>query len=202
MATTNALARDAEIVNALAPESRSNSNPYIDSLMRKATEEYPFISQHKPVVITNPDQGFGFAQTYPPEETGKPLGDGTFSRPKELPMGQLGIEIYRPNEFNHHALAGEVMHVDPYAREISDKLAATFDPRQLKLLKHQALDYEQSLKTGQDEKRAIQNATDAAVRGYVVKQWPEEVNQEFEYNPVQKALLESLKSYAKTGKKP
>jgi hypothetical protein len=199
MATTNALARDAEIVNALAPES-SNSNPYIDSLISKATQEYPFISQHKPVVAMG--AGEGYAQTWPPGEGGPPDEQGKDTRPTALPMDRLGIEIYRPNDFNHHALAGEVLHVDPYAREVSDKLATTFDPRQLEVLKREALDYQHSLNTGQDEKRAIQNATDAAVRGYVVNQWPEEVNQEFAYSPVQKALLESLKGYAKTGKKP
>ena len=201
MATINALARDAEIVNALAPESRSNSNPYIDSLMRKAMQDYPFLSQHKPVVITNPDQGFGFAQTYSPEETGKPLGDGTFSRPKELPMGQLGIEIYRPDAFTHHDLAGEVLHVDPYAREISDKLAKTWSPEQLKNLREHALDYQATLDEGRPEADAVRNATDSAVRGYAVNQWPEEVNTSFEYQPVQRALLESLKNYTKTGKR-
>jgi hypothetical protein len=191
-------------VNALsmfAPESRSNANPYIDSLMRKALQDYPFLSQHKPVVITNPNKDEGFAQTYSAEETGRPLGDGTFSRPKELPMGQLGIEIYRPNEFTHHDLVGEVLHVDPFAREISDKLATTFDPRQLELLKREALDYGATIKEGRPEADAIRNATDSAVRGYVVGQWPEEVNQEFGYSPVQKALLESLKNYTKTGKR-
>ena len=196
---TNALAPDTEVVNALAPES-SNSNPYIESLMSKAQVEYPFINQHKPVVAMG--AGEGYAQTWPPGEGGPPDEQGKDTRPTALPMDRLGIEIYRPNDFNHHALAGEVLHVDPYAREVSDKLATTFDPRQLEVLKREALDYQHSLNTGQDEKRAIQNATDAAVRGYVVNQWPEEVNQEFAYSPVQKALLESLKSYAKTGKKP
>ena len=46
----NALAQNAEVMNALAPES-SNSNPYIDSLMRKAHEEYPFMKQHNPIVL-------------------------------------------------------------------------------------------------------------------------------------------------------
>ena len=199
MATVNALAKDAEIVNALAPESQSNSNPYIDSLMRKALQDYPFLSQHKPVVTMG--AGEGYAQTWPPGEGGPPDEQGKDTRPTALPIDRLGIEIYKPNDFNHHALAGEVLHVDPYAREVSDKLATTFDPRQLEVLKREALDYQHSLNTGQDEKRAIQNATDAAVRGYVVNQWPEEVNQEFGYSPVQRALLESLKNYTKTGKR-
>ena len=201
MATLNALAKNAAIANALAPEG-SNSNPYIDSLMRKATEEYPFISQHKPVVITNAGQGEGFAETYPPEETGRPLEGGGFSRPKELPMGQIGIEIYRPDAFTHHDLAGEVLHVDPYSREISDKLAKTWTPAQLKTLREHALDYDATLAEGRPEADAIRNATDSALRGYVVGQWPEEVNTSLQYAPVQRALLESLKNYTKTGKKP
>jgi hypothetical protein len=195
----NALAPTS--VNALAALATedSNSNPYIASLMRKAHEEYPFIKQHNPAVTMG--TGEGYAQTWPPGEGGKPDAQGNDTRPTALPMDSLGIEIYRPNNFTHHDLAGEVLHVDPYAREISDKLATTFDPRQLEVLKEEARDYQHSLDTGQDEQRAIQNATDSAVRGYVVNQWPNEVNQRFEYNPVQKGLLESLKNYTKTGKR-
>jgi hypothetical protein len=188
-------------VNALAALATddSNSNPYIASLMRKAHEEYPFMKQHNPAVAMG--TGEGYAQTWPPGEGGKPDEQGNDTRPTGLPMDRLGIEIYRPNDFTHHTLAGEVLHVDPYAREISDKLATTFNLKQLELLKREALDYQHSLDTGQDEQRAIQNATDSAVRGYVVNQWPDEVNQEFNYSPVQKGLLESLKNYTKTGKR-
>ena len=56
----NALAQNAEVMNALAPES-SNSNPYIDSLMRKAHEEYPFMKQHNPIVVVGHT---GFPPTY------------------------------------------------------------------------------------------------------------------------------------------
>lgn len=196
---TNALAPAS--VNALALESRSSDNPYIDSLMRKAMQDYPFLGQHKPVVITNAGQGEGFAETYPPDETGRPMGDGTFSRPKELPMGQIGIEIYRPDAFTHHDLAGEVLHIDPFSREISDKLAKTWSPEQLKNLREHALDYQVTLDEGRSEADAVRNATDSAIRGYVVNQWPEEINTSFNYQPVQKGLLESLKNYVKTGKR-
>jgi hypothetical protein len=199
MATTNALARDAEIVNALAPES-SNSNPYIDSLISKATQEYPFISQHKPVVFTG--TGPGYAEIWPAGEGGPPDAQGNDTRPNNVPIDKFGIEVRRPDAFTHYDLAGEVLHIDPYAREISDKLAKTLSPEQIKTLQTQALDYQASLDEGQSPERALQNGTDSAVRGYVVNQWPEQLNTNMGYQPVQKALLESLKSYAKTGKKP
>ena len=167
-------------------------------LLLQAQKEYPFISRHNPSVIVNEGGGEGFAEAYPPEETGRPMGDGTFSRPKELPMGQLGIEIYRPDSFTHHDLAGEVLHIDPYSREISDKLAKTWTPEQLKTLREHALDYDATLAEGRPEADAIRNATDSALRGYVVNQWPQEVNNDFKYSPKQLQMFQSLQKYMKT----
>lgn len=56
----------------MANNSLSNreSNPYIDNLMRKAREDYGFISQHNPAVVL--ENGPGFAETYSADETGTP----------------------------------------------------------------------------------------------------------------------------------
>ena len=65
---------------------------YVQSLMQQALAEYPFIAQHNPNVVLG--KGDGYAETYPIGETGKPLGNGKFSRPQALPIIKLGIEIY------------------------------------------------------------------------------------------------------------
>ena len=171
---------------------------YASDLLSQATQAYPFIQRHNPAVIVNENGGEGYAETYPKGETGAPLEGGGFSRPKELPIGRVGVEIYKPDEFNHHSLAGEILHDDPYANEIRDKLSKTWSEQQLPELKHMALDYGTSIKQGQSEDRAIQNATDSAMRGYVVGQWPTENNDRLGYNPEQMQLLNNLQNYMAT----
>jgi len=164
--------------------------------MAQALNDYPFIAKHDPQVTLG--KGQGFAETYPIGETGKPLGNGQFSRPSVLPIDKIGVEIYQPNKFSSHDLAGEVLHGDPYAAEIRNKLLATLSPEQLKKMQYHFLDYEESLKQGQPADRAIQNLGDAALRGYVLNQVPSKVNKDIGYTEEQKALFDSLTKYMKT----
>ena len=74
-------------------------------------------------------------------------------------------------------------------------------PQQWGTLKNEALDYNESIRQGLSEQRAKENTIDSALRGYAVNQWPESVNQQLNYSPAQLELLNSLKTYMKTGKK-
>ena len=171
---------------------------YATDLLAKANDTYPFLQRYNPAVMVNEGGGKGFAETYPKDETGRPLEGGGFSRPKELPMGRIGVEIYKPDQFSHHDLAGEVLHDDPYANQVRDKLSKMWSKEQLPHLKDMALDYQASLDEGQSEDRAIQNATDSAMRGYVVNQWPTENNERLAYRPEQMQLLNNLQNYMAT----
>jgi hypothetical protein len=193
MAELNSLAPN--IQNALAPSAiSSQSNPYVESLLRQATKEYPFITQHNP----NVDTGVGpyYAETWPVNEEGAPNA----KRPANFPIDRLGIRVYKPNQFTAHDLAGEVLHVDPFANETRATLTKSLTPAQIQMLQQQSKDYQSSLDEGQSTDRAIQNATDATMRGYVLNQWPTKANESMNYDITQKALLERLKNYMKTGK--
>ena len=168
---------------------------YATDLLSQATQAYPFVAKHNPMVIVNPREGQGYAETYPIGETGKPLGNGVFDKHFLLPTNRVGVEIYKPDEFNHHALAAEMLHIDPVANEARKELLKTWTPSQIEKLKHHALDYEATIAEGRSHADALQNATDSALRGYTVGQWPDEVNQELAYSPKQLKVLESLKSY-------
>ena len=52
-----------------------------------------------------------------------------------------------------------------------------------------------SVKNFCSDQDTLQNAADAAIRGVVVKQWPEEINKALAYNPDQLKSLNALKSY-------
>jgi len=195
---TNALAPNAMVNNVLA-SSNNDYNPYISSLLERANKEYPFISFHNPSVVLG--SGEGFAETYPIGETGAPLPNGGFSRPKTLPIDKVGIEIYQPSKFSHHDLAAELLHVDPYANEVREKLLKNLTTDQITTLKNNARDYQHSIDLGMSEEDAMKNTVDSALRGYVMNQWPEEVNTEMNYNTHQKTMLEGLKNYTRTGKR-
>jgi hypothetical protein len=164
--------------------------------MQQTATEYPFITRHSPNVILG--KGEGYAETYPIGETGKPLGNNTFSRPQSLPIDKLGIEIYQPERFTSRDLAGEVLHGDPVANKAREELLASLTPKQLEKLKFHALDYEESKKQGMPENLALRNLGDAALRGYVLNQFPDKVNKDIGYNPQQQKLFNNLLQYMKT----
>ena len=165
---------------------------YEDELLSKATEEYPFIRQHNPIVSLG--KGYGYAETWPIGEEGAPDNP----RPEHIPMDRHGITVHKPEEFNHHDLAAELLHVDPMANKTKDELIKSWTPQQLKTLKENALDYQATLDEGRPEADAIQNATDSALRGYTVNQWPDKINKELNYSKSQLKALETLKNYMKT----
>ena len=169
---------------------------YLSNLYQQAVAEYPFIADHAPSLTIG--QGEGYAETYPIGETGVPLGNNMFSRPDALPINKLGIEVYKPNEFTYKDLAGEVLHGDPVANETRQKLLESLSPEQLDKLKYHALDYEQSVKLGMPEELALRNLGDSALRGYVLNQFPEDVNKDIGYTKEQKELFKSLEDYMKT----
>ena len=173
---------------------------YIQNLLSQAQQAYPFLKQHNPLVVMG--KGEGYAETYPVGETGRPLEGGGFSRPMTLPTNRVGIEVYKPSEFTPKDFAAEMLHIDPYANKAREQLMSSWSPKQLQTLKEHALDYQATLDEGRPEADAIQNATDAALRGYTVGQWPEHINKALAYNPEQLKTLDLLKMYMTTGKVP
>ena len=180
----------------MANNSLSNreSNPYIDNLMRKAREDYGFISQHNPAVVL--ENGPGFAETYSADETGTP----DYPRPAGIPLGRFGVGVRQPNKFTHHDLAMEMLHVDPYANEVRGHLAASLEPQQIEAMKNHYLDDQGSLDEGLSQDHALRNGTDAIMRG-ALGQAPQEVNTAMGFSGPQTALIEGLRNYMKTGKR-
>ena len=168
---------------------------YATDLLNQATKAYPFIAKHNPMIVVNPAENRGFAELYPIGETGAPLPEGGFNKHPSLPIDRIGVEVFRPKDFTHHDLAAEMLHIDPMANQTREALIKTWSPEQLKTLKEHALDWQATLDEGRPEADAIKNATDAALRGYTVGPWPEEINKAVAYNPDQLKSLNALKSY-------
>lgn len=175
---------------------------YSTNILEMAKKVYPFVEKHNPMVVVNPMQDRGYAETYPIGETGAPLEGGGFNKHPNLPLDRVGVEVFKPEEFTAHDLAAEMLHIDPVANKTRDILMKSWSPKQLQTLKESALDWQATLDEGRPEKDAIQNATDSALRGYAVGQWPEEINKALNYTPAQKRALEDLKVYMMTGVEP
>jgi len=168
---------------------------YATNLLAQTTQEYPFVAKHNAMVVVNPMENRGYAETYPIGETGRPLPGGVYDKHFALPNDRVGVEVFKPDQFTHHDLAAEILHIDPMANKAREQLVKTWTPEQLQTLKQRALDYQATLDEGRPEADAIKNATDAALRGYTVGQWPEEINKELAYSPEQLKVLDSLKTY-------
>lgn len=175
---------------------------YSKALLEEATKAYPFVVKHNPMVVVNPMEDKGFAETYPIGETGAPLPQGGYSKHSSLPIDRIGVEVFKPDQFTAHDLAAEMLHIDPVANQTRQALIKSWTPKQIETLKKHALDYEATIAEGRSHEDAIQNATDSALRGYTVGQWPEEVNKALAYTPKQLKALEQLKSYMSTGQEP
>ena len=181
--------------NQLRPTDAVAFNPYIDSLLKKARDEYGFVNLHNPVVDVG--SGNGYAETYIPGD----VGSKSEPRPENFPVDKTGIMVFKPNDFTHHDLAGELLHVDPYANEVRGKLLNSMTDKQKETLKNTSGDYSYSIKLGMSEDDALRNATDAAIRGYTIGQWPKDANDALGYTKPQTDMLNSLQDYMKTGKR-
>ena len=181
---------------------------------RKAAEMYPFIAKNKPNTKINIRPDRNWAETYSPGEPGDPKKPVSERRPKEFPLQETGVEIYRP-DFSPADYAAEYLHVDPKANRARDLLTKTIRPDQMRHIKEED-DYQESLRQGQSLDRALQNQIDGMLRGYVMQnhgylpnqpvlparavfdkqhQQPEFVVEEMKYSPEQKNILEDLKRY-------
>ena len=189
------------ISSILQPKPAQSTTPvtpgdYSEILLRDAVKQYPFIAKHNPMVALGSGGSENYAETWPADEE----GDAANPRPKEFPIGRVGVQVFKPNAFKASDLAAEFLHIDPKANAARDALRKSMSSDQLAKLKKEAADYGESIRSGQSEDRAVQNAIDSALRGYTTGQWPKEANDRMNYSPQQRKILDDLKQYMVTGK--
>lgn len=174
--------------------------PQEPDVLARARVAYPFINKFNPAAVVNinhPNREGHYAETFGPDEPGY----GEYPRPAGVPKGQTVIEIYRPDKFSEKDLAAEFLHVDPAAHEARNALMGTFNNRQLKILQGEP-DYTKSIEMKLTPQRAMENVTDALMRGYTVGQWPEKAIKSFGLDERQTGILEGLRKYMTTESAP
>lgn len=157
----------------------------------EAAKTYPFLRNHDMAYMATPRANEGFAETWPAGETGTP----DRPRPNQFPIERPGIQVFKPKQFSSNDIAGEALHIDPVVARVQQKLAPTLSQDQWAELRQQP-DYEMG---DGDTKQRENSAIAAAVRGYAVKQWPQEAIDRF-WKPDQRAVLDGLTRYMSTGK--
>lgn len=183
-------ARQLDAIDAARPEA-AMADSQKNGLLSSAIEKYPFIKKHNPVVILTPKDDMGYAETWPIGEE----GDSLFKRPSSLPINSLGIQVFKPEKFSLHDIAGEVLHVDSKAKEVREKIKSSLSKDQIDYLKS-VPDYVSGENLSDD--RRLDNAVDSSIRGYLLGQWPKQEVEKF-FNSEQKKSLNGLLNYM-TGK--
>ena len=188
--------------NTAAQQPPAQPQPdYSSTLLASAKQKYPFISQYNPVVTTgNAPAAYAndYAETWLPGDA----GDAQSPRPSAIPLNGVGVNVYKTDKFGPDDLAAEFLHADPLANQTRSNLLKSMSAAQIQNLKSQSRDYADTINGGESDQKAMQNATDSALRGYTVGQWPAEANAAMRYTPYQTQMLERLKTYMRTGVRP
>lgn len=166
-----------------------------NKLFERAQQEYPYLSDKNIAYKYSPGQGRGFLEFYDPEEIGSP----EFPRPKELPLGKIGIEVFDPKTRTIDILADYVSHYgvekDPFLMERYKQFIGSMTPQQRQHLQNQYKYYQQDPEY--KEQRPYEDWEKASglpgyFRGYTFNQWenPQEI-----YTPEQMKMLDEVKKY-------
>jgi len=164
-------------------------------LFEKAQQEYPYLANKNIAYKYSPNKGRGFLEFYDPEETGSP----EFPRPKELPLGKIGIEVFDPKTRPIDILADYVSHYgveqDPFLVERYKQFASSMTPEQRQRLQEQYKYYQQHPEYREQrpyEEWEKISGLPGYFRGYTFNQWdnPQEL-----YTQQQLQMLDEVRRY-------
>ena len=166
-----------------------------NKLFERAQQEYPYLAGKDIAYKYSPQQCRGFLEFYDPRETGSP----EYPRPKELPLGKVGSEVFDPKTRPIDILADYVSHYgvekDPYLAQRYQEFIGSMSPQQRQILQQQYQYYQQHPEY--QEKRPYEEWEKASglpgyFRGYTFNQWenPQEM-----YSPQQIEMLNQVKKY-------
>ena len=163
------------------------------NLFRTAKEEYPILGDLDLGYKWNPGAHQGYLESWPEDEEGTP----EYPRPKEFPLGTLGIEVFDPKTRPIDIMGDVASHFlkdsDPTVAQHYRRFEQSLTSEQRERLKEQ---YEHE-KEKEGEKRPFEqwyehSGLPGYFRGYAFMQWkdPEEM-----YTPGQMQDFDSMMRY-------
>jgi hypothetical protein len=164
-------------------------------LLEMARQEYPILKDIDIGYKYSPGRGKGFLEYFPPDEVGSP----EMPRPKELPLGKPGIEIYDPKTRPIDVLGDIASHYmiyqDPKMIDYYKQFGGSLTPEQRDFMQRK-YQFEQQ---NYGENRPYETWYEMSglpgyFRGYPFSQWSEEEIKE-SYTPQQIQILDLVKQY-------
>jgi len=177
------------------PDEVSNDDVMGSMMFEKAKSEYPYLADKDISFKYSPNEGRGFLEFYGPDEPGSP----EYPRPKEFPMGKVGVEVFNPKTRPLDILADYVSHYgveqDPYLSERYQQFSQSFTPEQQQRLQEQYKWYQEHPEY--KESRPFEDWKNASgmpgyFRGYTFDQWE---NSKDAYTPQQLQVLDQVRKY-------
>ena len=179
----------------MAEEQVTDNEVLGAQMFEKAQKEYPYLADKDISYKYSPQGGRGFLEFYDPKETGSP----EYPRPKELPLGKVGIEVFDPKTKPIDILADYVSHYgvqkDPYLSERYKQFSGSMNPEQQKRLQEQYKYYQEHPQYKEQRPYAEWEKASGMpgyFRGYTFNQWdnPKEM-----YTPQQLQVLDQVRKY-------
>lgn len=212
---------DVAAYNPFAPpifSSQSNGSPLPipsaappvlppQNLLEQAQTQYPVLKNQDYGYVENFRPNAGYLEHWDPGDAGTAPTSPTdlnALRPSQLPIDKPGLEIRDPNTRPIDILGDIASHhlrnTDPVVKGAYQQLQDSITPRQQAVLQNQ---YQYAQKnegeTGSFDDWKERAGMPGFFRGYTFQQWPKEFNDKV-YTPEQKANLDKLMTYFKTGK--
>jgi hypothetical protein len=163
--------------------------------LEQARQEFPRLKELDIGYKYTPTEDRGFIEFYPEDEPGSP----EFPRPKELPMGKPGIEVYNPKT-RPIDVAGDIashymIYNDPSMMDYYNQFRHSINPEQQQRLQQQYEFYRQNYGENRPyEKWYEMTGLPGYFRGYPFQQWEPEVVEQA-YTPQQRLLLDQMMNY-------
>jgi hypothetical protein len=164
-------------------------------LLEQARKEYPILKDLDIGYKYSPGAGKGFLEYYPPDEVGSP----EYPRPKDLPMGKPGIEIFDPKTRPIDVLGDIASHYmiynDPKMIDYYQQFGKSLSPEQQEFMQNKYLfEKEQYGENRPYEQWYETSGLPGYFRAYPFSQWsPEDIQRS--YSPEQIQLLDMVKQY-------
>jgi len=169
-------------------------------LLEAARKEYPILNQYDIGYKYSPKQDSGYLEFFPADEPGSPERP----RPKEFPMGKIGVEVYdpktRPIDMLGDITSHYLIYEDPQVKQYYDQFQNSLNIGQYDRLRNQY----QFAQQNYGEQRPYEQWYESTglpgyFRGYAFQQWPEDFN-ETAYTPEQRAMFDKMMEYLKGAK--
>lgn len=164
-----------------------------DLVMQRAKQQFPILNGMDVGFKNNPGGGKGYLEFWPRDE----IGTADAPRPREFPLGQIGVEVYdpttRPIDIMGDVASHHLVHTDPVVGRTYRQFEESLTSEQQTRLRDQ---YQSAIKN-EGEARPYEDwyqhsGLPAYFRGYAFQQWdkPEEL-----YTPAQRRSFDHMMNY-------